>query len=182
MIILTTRRLVLRRFEPTDLETLAALYSDPDVRRFFPEGTLSLEETREELEWFLHGHPKDGRLGLWATVERASGAMIGRCGLLPWELDGRQEVEVAYLLGKEWRGRGLATEACRAIVHHAFGALRLRRLICLIDPGNIASQRVARRIGMTLERELDGVNGDGIPTMLFSLAAEGAPEASARCA
>ncbi len=58
MIILETKRLILRHLEPRDLDSLFALYSDPDVRRYFPEGTLTYEETKEELEWFLNGHPK----------------------------------------------------------------------------------------------------------------------------
>ena len=45
------------------------------------------------------------------VVAKDSGELVGRCGLLPWEIDGRTEVEVAYLLGTPWWGRGLATEA-----------------------------------------------------------------------
>ena len=59
MKILETRRLVLRRLESSDLDSLSALYGDPEVRRYFPEGTLTREETRAELEWFLDGHPED---------------------------------------------------------------------------------------------------------------------------
>ena len=101
MIILETERTYLRRLVPGDLPELFPLYSDPEVRRHFPEGTLTLDETREELEWFLDGHPDHPGLGLWATIHRETGRFIGRCGLLPWTIDGRPEVEVAYLLGKD---------------------------------------------------------------------------------
>lgn len=168
MIVLETARLRLRRFVPEDLEVLAPLYADSDIRRFFPDGTLTREETRSEIEWFLNGHPHDARLGLWATIHVATGAFVGRCGLLPWEIDGQAEVEVAYLLDRAWWGQGLATEAGQALVRYAFDTLGLRRVICLIDPGNHASRQVALRIGMGLERELDGVDGDGIPTHLFA--------------
>jgi len=47
--------------------------------------------------------------------------------------------------------------------------LNLTRLICLIDPENIASQRVAERIGMTLERKVDGIDGDNYPTLIYSI-------------
>ena len=83
----------------------------PRSRRYFPEGTLTLEETREELEWFLNGHPSHPELGLWATVHKPTGKFIGRCGLLPWTIDGVDEVEVAYMIAKEYWGQGLATEA-----------------------------------------------------------------------
>ena len=152
--ILETPRLTLRRLVPEDLDALFALYRDPEVRRYFPDGTRTLEETRQELEWFLHGHPKHPELGLWATIERNSGAFLGRCGLLPWEIDGRHEVELAFLIDKSrWR-QGFATEAAAAIVAYAGDVLRLERLICLIMPGNMASVGVARKVGMSFEREL----------------------------
>jgi RimJ/RimL family protein N-acetyltransferase len=153
-VILETDRLTLRHLEPADLAPLFALYRDPDVRRFFPDGTRSLDETREELEWFLHGHPRHPELGLWATVERSTGAFVGRCGLLPWTIDGVHEVELAYLIDKARWGEGLATEAAHAIVAYARDELRLRRLIALVTPGNGASARVATKVGMTHERDL----------------------------
>jgi [ribosomal protein S5]-alanine N-acetyltransferase len=68
MQILETQRLILRHMEMNDLDDLFALYSDPEIRRYFPEGTLTYEETREELAWFLNGHPQYPELGLWATI------------------------------------------------------------------------------------------------------------------
>jgi len=154
MLVLETQRLALRHLVPEDLNELFALYRDPEVRRFFPEGTRTLEETRDELEWFLHGHPRRPELGLWATIERSSGRFLGRCGLLPWRIEGRDEVEVAYLIDKSRWGEGFATEAAMALSSHARSTLGIRRLICLIMPGNAASIRVAQKVGMVFEREL----------------------------
>ena len=168
-VVLETERLTLRRLVPDDLDALAVLYADPELRRYFPEGTLDLEETREELEWFLEGHPRRPELGLWATIEKTSGRFIGRCGLLPWTIDDVEEVEIAYLLDRQFWGRGLATEAAAGIRDHGFGALGLDRMISLIDPENVRSQRVAERIGMTLDRRVDGIDGDGIPTLIYAI-------------
>lgn len=167
--ILETNRLILRRLITTDLDALFALYRDPEVRQYFPEGTLTYEETQEELEWFLEGHPEHPELGLWATLYKPTGAFIGRCGLLPWTIEEQSEVEVAYLLDKAYWGQGLATEAVQAIVHYGFEQLELARLICLIDPDNQASRRVAEKTGLSLEKELDGIDGDGIPTLVYSI-------------
>lgn len=153
MKILETSRLLLRHLEPDDLEALFALYSDPQVRRYFPEGVLSYEETQEELEWFLHGHPRHPELGLWATVHKPTGRFIGRCGLLPWTIDGVAEVEVAYLIDPDFWGRGLGTEAAQGVLDYAVNTLGLSRLVCLIEAGNVASIRVAEKIGMRFERE-----------------------------
>ena len=165
MIILETERLVLRRLLPDDLDRLFELYRDPEIRRYFPEGTLTYEATKEELEWFLNGHPEHPELGLWATIHKETGQFIGRCGLLPWTIHGRAEVEVAYLLAKEYWGQGLATEAAQAIVDYAFDRLHLTRLICMIYAENQASIGVATRIGMTFESEEEDEAG---PYLLYS--------------
>ena len=118
---------------------------------------------------FLNGHPRHPELGLWATIHKETGKFIGRCGLLPWTIEGQPEVEVAYTLAQDFWGQGLATEAAHAILQYAFEQLHLSRLICLIDPANHASRRVAEKIGMTLEKEVEGIAGDGIPTLIYSI-------------
>ena len=153
MIILETERLLLRHFEPGDLDALFALYRDPEVRRYFPEGTLTFEETREELDWYWNGHPEHSIQGLWATTLKESGQFIGRCGLLPWTIDGQDEIEIAYLIDKTFWGQGLGTEAARGIRDYAFEKLGLTRLICLIDEHNRASIRVTGKNGMAFEKE-----------------------------
>ena len=151
--ILETQRLHLRHFVPADLDQLFAFYSDPDVVRYIPDAPRTHEETKEELEWFLNGHPRFPELGLWATILKETGQFIGRCGLLPWVIDGQQEVEVAFALAKTYWGQGLATEATRGIVQYAFEHLHVSRLICVIDHDNQGSIRVATKLGMTFEKE-----------------------------
>lgn len=166
MKILETDRLILRHQELDDLDSLFALYSDPDVRRYIPDAPTSYEETRRELEWHMHGHPEHPELGLWATIHKETGEFIGRCGLLPWHIDGQDEVEVAYLIGKEYWGQGLGTEAALAIRDYGFWKLNLPRLICLPDENNLASVRVAEKIGMAFEREGEDEIG---PFLLYSM-------------
>ena len=165
MIILETKRLILRHLAPDDLDSLFALYNDPEVRRYFPEGILTYQETKEELEWFLNGHPEHPELGLWATIHKETDQFIGRCGLLPWTIDERSEVEVAYMLAKEYWGQGLGTEAAQAILEYGFEQLQLSRLICLIDRENLASVKVATKIGMAFEKEGEDDKG---PFLLYS--------------
>jgi ribosomal-protein-alanine N-acetyltransferase len=166
VIVLETARLFLRRLTLDDLDRLAMLYRDSDVRRYFPEGVLTSEETRQELEHVIDVLYRQYGYGLWATIHRESGELIGRCGLLPWKIDGRSEVEVAYLLAKRHWRQGLGTEAAQAIRDYAFNVLNLPRLICLIHHDNVASQNVAGRIGMTFERE--GRDDKG-PYLLYSM-------------
>jgi ribosomal-protein-alanine N-acetyltransferase len=165
-IILETERLLLRHFVTTDLDNLFSFYSDPDVVRYIPDAPRSYAETKEELEWFMDGHPKFPELGLWATIYKETDQFIGRCGLLPWTIDEQNEVEVAFALSKAYWGQGLATEVARALANYAFEQLQLSRLICLIEHGNQASIKVAAKIGMTFEKEGKDEKG---PFLIYSI-------------
>ena len=171
--IIETNRLILRELTLDDLDALFALYRDPDIRKYFPDGTRTVEETKEELEWILDEYYGQYGFGLWATIFKETGAFIGRCGLIPWTIDEQQEVEVAYLLDKAYWGRGLATEAAQAIVQYAFEQLQLSRIICLFDPEHHASRNVAKKTGLTFEKELAEIDGDGVPTLLYSMHKDG---------
>ncbi len=171
-IILETKRLILRHQVSNDLDDLWSLYCDPEITRFIPDAPRSRDEAKEELKWHRHGHPKNRELGLWATIHKESGKFIGRCGLLPWTIDRLNEVEVAYTIAREYWGQGLGTEAAQAITTYAFDHLHLSRLICLIDAQNIASQRVAEKIGMTFEKEGQDELG---PFLVYSITKQAAP-------
>lgn len=166
MKILDTKRLLLRHMEMGDLDALYLLYSDPEMRQFFPDGTLTYEETKEEVEWFLNGHPKHPELGLWTTILKETNQIIGRCGLLPWTIDGRFDVEVAYMIDKKYWRQGLGSEAAQAVLDYGFNQLGLTRLICMIDHNNQASIGVARKIGMSFEREAEDETG---PFQIYAL-------------
>ncbi len=152
-IILETPRLILRHQVLSDLDDLWALYQNPNITRYIPDAPRSREEAKDELEWHMHGHPRNRQLGLWATIHKETGKFIGRCGLLPWTIDGQDEVEVAYTIAEEYQGQGLGSEAAQALLNYGFEALNLKRLICLIVAENIPSQKVAQRIGMSFEKE-----------------------------
>lgn len=152
MKILETKRLILRHLVLEDLQDLYALYYDPQVTQYIPDAPRNLQETLEELEWHRFGHPAHPELGLWATIHKETQRFIGRCGLLPWTLDGQDEVEVAYTIAREFWGQGLGTEAAQAILDYGFGTLHFSRLVSLVMPANIASARVAEKIGMSFER------------------------------
>ena len=165
-IILETKRLVLRRQVLQDLDALWGLYCDPEITRYIPDAPRSREEAKEELEWHMNGHPRFPELGLWATIHKEMGKFIGRCGLLPWTIDERQEVEVAYTIARDYWGQGLATEAAQAILNYGFEQLGLSRLVSLIDSENIASQKVAEKIGMAFEKEAQDKLG---PFLIYSI-------------
>ena len=76
---------------------------------------------------------------------------------------------MAYTLAQNFCGQGLATEAAQGILQYGFEKLNLSRMICLIDPENIPSQRVAEKMGMAWEKTVDGYEGDNIPFYVYSI-------------
>ena len=172
-IILETPRLILRHQVLADLDDLWALYQNPNITKYIPDAPRSREEAQEELEWHMHGHPRHPELGLWATILKENGKFIGRCGLLPWEVDGVHEVEVAYTIAEEYWRQGLASEAAQGILKYGFETLKLPRLVSLIEPENIGSQKVAEKMGMRLEKKVQmPVNGIDYPVWIYSIEKE----------
>lgn len=163
--VLETKRLLLRHLTLDDLDDLFALYCEGEVTQYIPDAPKSYEETKEELEWIINVYYGQYGFGLWATLCKETGAFIGRCGLIPWTIEDHEEVEVAYALSKEYWGQGLGTEAAEAIVQYGFEHLHFSRLICMTMRENQASIRVARKIGMAFEKE---VEVDGKRVLLFS--------------
>lgn len=149
---LETNRLFLRPLTPNDAEALYRIYHEPDVLKYFDSGPPeSVEAERANIARHLGSYDRNG-FGLWAVRLRDSDEIIGRCGLLAQKVDGVDEVEIAYLLSPRFWGRGLASEAARAIRDFGFRVLGRSRLVSLIHPENIASKRVATAIGMSISR------------------------------
>jgi RimJ/RimL family protein N-acetyltransferase len=84
---------------------------------------------------------------------QATGEFVGDCGLTPQQVDGTIEIEVGYHVRADLQGHGYATEAAAACRDHARDALGMQRLIAIINPDNVPSQRVAEKIGLSHERD-----------------------------
>jgi RimJ/RimL family protein N-acetyltransferase len=144
---LMTSRIILRAYEEGEVTQLYEILQIPDVLRYFPTSDpLSLAKVhrlvaRQQKHWEEHG------FGWWALAWRDTNRLFGWCGLnfLP-ETD---EVELKYLLAKDFWGKGLATEASRASMEYALTNTALDSVIGLVHPENIASQRVLEKVGMS---------------------------------
>ncbi len=147
-----TQRLILRNTQPSDIPALVSMWSDPEVTRFMggPRDALWLERTFAE--------DADNQNPLvydqWPVIEKSSGKLIGYCGLLDKEVEGRPEVELVYVFVPAVWGRGYATEMALALREHAVQAMGLNRLVALVEPENAASIRVAERAGFHADRKV----------------------------
>jgi len=152
MTTLETERMTLRPFTIDDVDDVLRLFSDPVAMQFSLTGVRDRVATAAWLELVIDRTQRDGH-GFWAAILKETGAYVGHAGLLRQQVEGRDEVEIAYWFLRSHWNRGLATEAARACRNYGFGKLNRERLISLIVPGNVASRRVADKVGMNLERE-----------------------------
>ena len=151
-LVLETERLWLRRFHPDDVDALHAVLGDPETMRFYPQ-PYDRDGCAGWIDASLERYERDG-FGLYALVLRSTGEMIGDCGPAVRTIEGRDEVEIGWHVRRDLWGRGLAPEAARACVAHAFGPHDLSRVTALVRPINQQSRRVAEKIGMAVEREV----------------------------
>lgn len=130
---------------------MEAVFGDPEVMRY-GDGPQDAAWTRGWIDREMARAP--GR-GVWAVTLQGSGEVIGYCGYFDFpDIDGRAEVEIGYRLSRAHWGRGYATEAATAVRDHALRERRLTRIVCLIDPANASSVRVAEKLGMTYEKNV----------------------------
>jgi ribosomal-protein-alanine N-acetyltransferase len=151
-IVLRTERLILREMTMDDVDDLMGIFGDPEAMRYYP-ATKSREEVERWVRWVTDSYAANG-FGLWVATAKDTGAFAGQCGLMLQDVNGTVEPEIGYLFLRRLWGRGLATEAASACRDYAFGPLGMKRVISLPDPANLASRRVAEKVGMTLEREV----------------------------
>jgi len=146
-----TTRLILRPFAYDDLDALAEINRDPQVIRFIGDGKpQSSEKSATRLNEYLE-HERRHAFGFWAAVEKTTREMVGFCGLQFLENSG--EVEVGYRLARRVWGMGLATESATASLQYGFTELELDRIVAVIHPENIASQRVVEKLGLSYEKD-----------------------------
>ncbi len=164
-----TERLVLRRWAEGDVDALAPIFAEPAFWHFpFGRG-FTREETERFLErqlehWATHG------FGVWAVELKADGRLAGYAGLsIPsWLPQVLPAVEVGWRLHPEHWGKGLATEGGRASVRYGFEELGLDRIIAIVMPDNVASLRVAAKLGMVVAFETRDAERD-VPLLVHEI-------------
>jgi len=167
MAILEASRVILRPFRAEDVDLLSELMADQDFMRF-SLGVYTREQTLGFLEKVLTWE-REGLPSQFAVEIKSEGTLLGYCGFFHQVVDQKNEIEIGYRLHPNYWNRGLITEAAGAVRDHAFRDLKLPRVISLIHPENIASRRVAEKIGMALEKH---TTFRGFPANVFSLSRE----------
>lgn len=159
--VIETEWLLLRGATPDDVDAWAALLEDADVRRYLPRFSQSIHERA-----VLHIQGCDAAWEqqpqtdvCWMITLKQTGELIGRCGC--GTLEGSNEAEVVYSLGKPYWGRGYATEATRAVIRYSLEHFPWEPITACIFPANIASRRVLEHLGFVYERDVDYLERTG---------------------
>ncbi|HEX5808368.1 MAG TPA: GNAT family N-acetyltransferase [Anaerolineales bacterium] len=147
---LETERLILRPMLQTDFEALHLIFTDANVMAAFNHPLFTGEQMQRWLQRNLD-HQNEFGYGLFSVILKETGELIGDCGLE--QMEDQEAAELGYDLRSDFWNRGYATEAAIAVRDYAFDVLCLPRLISLIRVGNLASKRVAEKVGMTLAEE-----------------------------
>ncbi len=165
-----SQRLLCRRWKPEDFGPLLAVYSDPDGMRYVGHGQPI---TRAECEeWFKvteTNYSKRG-YGMFALELLASGEVVGFAGLV--HPGGQPEPEIKYALRRSHWGQGLASELVLPLLRYGAKTHGMQRIIATVAPGNLASQRVLAKAGMSLATTR--AKEDGSATLVFEWSAQSA--------
>ncbi len=151
---LETKRLRLRRLAPSDLDPLVELDADPEVMRYLNGGVPTPRAIlrNEILPRLLGSHARFPHAGFWAVTSPTDGTFLGWVGLEARPSEGRLEADLGYRFRSEVWHRGYATEAARPLIDRFFREIDGHRVYATTYEGNLASRRVAEKLGMTLVR------------------------------
>jgi [ribosomal protein S5]-alanine N-acetyltransferase len=139
-----TPRLLLRPIVIDDCSAIHRYMSDPLVTAWLPEGTLTEEQSRE---FVVKNAGKDPEA--LAVLKTDSNHLIGHMVFHPWF--GSHTYEIGWVFGRQYQRRGYATEAAESLLAYAFESLQCHRVIATCQPQNVASWRVAEKLGMRRE-------------------------------
>ena len=166
MIVLETRRLLLRRVDTDDAPFILELLNEPSFVEFIGDkGVRNLDDARN---YILNGpvasYERFG-FGLYLVQLKSDGAPIGMCGLL--KRDSLPDVDVGYALRPGYWKQGYAFEAASAVLAHGREVFGLRRIVAITSPDNVGSRTLLEKLGLRYEQSLR-LSGDA-DTHLFAI-------------
>lgn len=144
--ILETERCVVRELSLEDLDALFSLYADEEMDKY-TESLYPYEEEKEFQRVYIENMYRFFGYGMWLVFLKETGELIGRAGLEHREYHEETELELGYLIGKSYQGKGYATEVCKAIVAYARENTYFERINCVIEAGNTPSIALAEKLG-----------------------------------
>ena len=146
-----TERLILRKIIKEDFEELHRLFRDPEVMQYVAD----IKTEKDTTDWIsiVQKSYREKGYGPWAVILKNTSKLIGYCGTyLQQGVEGKDEVELLYGFQKSYWNKGYATEAAKAAFIYVRDTYNISRFISLVEYGNIASEEVAKKVGMKVEK------------------------------
>lgn len=150
-IILETERIYLREMKQCDYDDLCEILQDAETMYAYEHAFTDIE-AQNWLNKQFERYKQFG-FGLWAVIDKKTKCFIGQVGLTIQNVEGKDELEIGYLIKRKYWHCGYATEAATACKEYAFCHLKKDRVVSIIRDSNSASQNVAKRVGMTIEKQ-----------------------------
>ena len=151
-VIFETPRLILRKIVDEDVDSLLSILGNQEVMRFSVHGIDDRTGVLKFINATKRRYLRDGT-AQWAVILKSSGVLIGECGISVQVIDGNNEYEIGYRFHPQYWRQGFGSEAAIGCRDYGFEKLNLHRLISIIEKENRASIGVAKKVGMSLEKE-----------------------------
>lgn len=147
--VLTTERLVLRRFQPDDIESVYKGLSHPEVIRHYGVSYDSLEATQEQMDWFVSIEKEETGIW-WAVCNKQDQAFLGAVGFNNRSKE-NCKIEIGYWLLPEYWGSSIIKEAGLVACEYVFQIMSVHRIEAVVETENLNSKKIMNKLGFELE-------------------------------
>lgn len=158
IIILETKRLILREMDDNDFTPLKKVISDPINMKYYTS-PYDDEGVKRWINWCKYSYKKYG-FGLWSVIFKETGEMIGDCGISMQKIDGEELPEIGYHLRLDYHNLGIGTEITKAVKDYFFSNFKYNEVYSYMNDKNIPSYKTSEKNGMTLIKKYEDSNGE----------------------
>ncbi|MBE1553526.1 GNAT family N-acetyltransferase [Sporosarcina limicola] len=167
---LHTERLYLRKMKESDSSSLFTIWSDPDVTKFMNISSFTDENQAKDMINLLNELSQDNKAARFTIIELESNEIIGSCGYNSLDFE-NAKAEIGYDIARAFWGRGYATEAIYSLLDYAFTSLELNRIEAKVEPENVNSIKLLRKLNFIFEgtlRQSERSKGKFIDLTIYS--------------
>jgi [ribosomal protein S5]-alanine N-acetyltransferase len=164
-IVIETQRLLIRKFTVDDAAFMLELLNTPDWLRFIGDRNVRTLEQAEQ--YLVNGYMKsyhDYGFGFYVVVIKETQESIGICGIVKRE--GLEDVDIGFAFFQQFMGNGYGYESASAVLNYALNDLKIKRIVAIVDPKNVVSIALIKKIGLQFEKMIQ-ISPKDIELMLF---------------
>ena len=165
-IVIETQRLILRKFTVDDAAFMLELLNTPSWLRFI--GDRNVRTIEEAEQYLLNGNIRSYQeygFGFYVVILKETQESIGICGIVKRE--GLEDVDIGFAFFQQFMGKGYGYESASSVLNYTLNDLKIKRIVAIVDPENVVSIALIKKIGMQFEKMIR-VSPKDIDLMLFA--------------